>query len=93
MADIQQLKKDYPWIQTPLVIGAPMRLISLAELAVEVTKAGTRSLPNVVSNCTAVEPEHAYLSRIPISNPNRPSAPSTPSQAHHAIKLTSQQEV
>jgi len=40
MNDIQRLKKDYPWIQTPLVIGAPMRLIALADMAVEISKAG-----------------------------------------------------
>ncbi|PSN60592.1 inosine monophosphate dehydrogenase [Corynespora cassiicola Philippines] len=37
---IARLKEDYPWISTPLVIGAPMRLIALAELAVEISKAG-----------------------------------------------------
>ncbi|KAF1945410.1 oxidoreductase 2-nitropropane dioxygenase [Clathrospora elynae] len=40
MSDVQRLKQDYPWIQTPLVVGAPMRLIALADLAVEVSKAG-----------------------------------------------------
>lgn len=40
MDDIQRLKEDYPWIQTPLVVGAPMRLIALADMAVEVSKAG-----------------------------------------------------
>jgi nitronate monooxygenase len=38
--DIKRLKRDYPWIKTPLVVGAPMRLIALADLAVEITKAG-----------------------------------------------------
>ncbi|KAF2266400.1 inosine monophosphate dehydrogenase [Lojkania enalia] len=37
---IQRLKSDYPWIQTPLVVSAPMRLIALAELAVGVSGAG-----------------------------------------------------
>jgi hypothetical protein len=40
MDTAQKLKKDYPWIQTPLVVSAPMRLITLAESAVEVSKAG-----------------------------------------------------
>jgi len=40
MDDMQRLKEDYPWIQTPLVVGAPMRLIALADMAVEVSKAG-----------------------------------------------------
>ncbi|KAL8904703.1 MAG: hypothetical protein Q9207_003096 [Kuettlingeria erythrocarpa] len=34
------LKKDYPWAMDPIIIGAPMRLISLAPLAVAVSKAG-----------------------------------------------------
>jgi hypothetical protein len=41
MQNMQKLKKDYPWIQTPLVVGAPMRLIALADMAVEISKAGT----------------------------------------------------
>jgi hypothetical protein len=40
MTTIQNLKKDYPWIQTPLVVGAPMRLIALADMAVEISNAG-----------------------------------------------------
>ncbi|KAF1996097.1 inosine monophosphate dehydrogenase, partial [Amniculicola lignicola CBS 123094] len=40
MAGIRLLKKAYPWIKTPLVVGAPMRLISLADMAVEISKAG-----------------------------------------------------
>jgi hypothetical protein len=40
MENMQSLKKDYPWIQTPLVVGAPMRLIALADMAVEISKAG-----------------------------------------------------
>lgn len=41
MESIQKLKTEYPWIQTPLVVGAPMRLIALADLAVAISKAGT----------------------------------------------------
>jgi nitronate monooxygenase len=44
MTDIQTLKKDYPWIKTPLVVGAPMRLIALADMAVEISKAGMHGL-------------------------------------------------
>jgi len=40
MDPINKLKQDYPWIQTPLVVGAPMRLIALADMAVEISKAG-----------------------------------------------------
>lgn len=37
---LHRLKADYPWIHTPLIIGAPMRLIALPSLAVEISKAG-----------------------------------------------------
>ncbi|KAF2649593.1 oxidoreductase [Lophiostoma macrostomum CBS 122681] len=40
MDDIKRLKVHYPWIQTPLIVSAPMRLIALADMAVEVSKAG-----------------------------------------------------
>jgi nitronate monooxygenase len=43
MEDVQSLRGDYPWIQTPLVVGAPMRLIALADMAVEVPKAGKQN--------------------------------------------------
>jgi hypothetical protein len=44
MEGVQRLKTDYPWIRTPLVVGAPMRLIALADMAVEVSKAGMEHL-------------------------------------------------
>ncbi|KAI4283269.1 MAG: hypothetical protein L6R38_002267 [Xanthoria sp. 2 TBL-2021] len=34
------LQHDYPWVKAPIIIGAPMRLISLAPLAVAVSRAG-----------------------------------------------------
>lgn len=34
------LRKDYPWVKTPVIISAPMRLIALAPLAVAVSRAG-----------------------------------------------------
>ena len=34
------LNTDYPWTQAPLICGAPMRFISLAPLAVSVSRAG-----------------------------------------------------
>ncbi|GIZ49402.1 hypothetical protein CKM354_001243200 [Cercospora kikuchii] len=37
---MDQLKKDYPWTKAPLVCVAPMRLIALASLATEVSRAG-----------------------------------------------------
>jgi nitronate monooxygenase len=57
MTDIQRLKKDYPWIQTPLIVGAPMRLIALADMAVEISKAGMYS-PTMSSLSHATPPQH-----------------------------------
>ena len=37
---MDDLQHDYPWTKNPLVIGAPMRLIALAALATEISKAG-----------------------------------------------------
>ncbi|KAM3414888.1 hypothetical protein BST61_g10031 [Cercospora zeina] len=37
---MDRLKKDYPWTKSPLVCVAPMRLIALASLATEVSRAG-----------------------------------------------------
>ncbi|KAL8842504.1 MAG: hypothetical protein Q9176_002656 [Flavoplaca citrina] len=34
------LHNDYPWVKAPVIIGAPMRLISLAPLAVAISRAG-----------------------------------------------------
>jgi len=58
MNDLQRLKKDYPWIQTPLVIGAPMRLIALADMAAEISKAGTFTSSSRVWN---YEAQHVHL--------------------------------
>jgi nitronate monooxygenase len=37
---MDDLQRDYPWIHTPLVVGAPMRLIALSKLACEISNAG-----------------------------------------------------
>ena len=37
---MDELQRDYPWTKSPLVAGAPMRLISLANFATEISKAG-----------------------------------------------------
>ncbi|KXT00973.1 hypothetical protein AC578_8202 [Pseudocercospora eumusae] len=37
---MDRLKADYPWTKAPLVCGAPMRLIALASLATEISRAG-----------------------------------------------------
>ncbi|EME39556.1 hypothetical protein DOTSEDRAFT_75276 [Dothistroma septosporum NZE10] len=40
MEQVKQLKVDYPWTQAPLVSCGPMRLVALASLATEVSRAG-----------------------------------------------------
>lgn len=40
MEQIKRLQADYPWTKAPLVSCGPMRLIALADLAVEVSRAG-----------------------------------------------------
>ncbi|KAF7195994.1 Nitronate monooxygenase, partial [Pseudocercospora fuligena] len=37
---MDRLKADYPWTKAPLVCGGPMRLIALASLATEISRAG-----------------------------------------------------
>ncbi|KAI9760051.1 MAG: Vacuolar protein sorting-associated protein 8 [Chaenotheca gracillima] len=37
---VEALKRVYPWIKTPLIISAPMRLIAGPNLALEVSQAG-----------------------------------------------------
>ena len=39
-----KLLKTYQWVKAPLIASAPMRMIALAKLAVEVSKAGTMTL-------------------------------------------------
>jgi NAD(P)H-dependent flavin oxidoreductase YrpB (nitropropane dioxygenase family) len=61
MSNIAKLKQDYPWIRTPPVVGAPMRLIALADMAVEISKAGAHArIPSPLS-CAALKPlGHPY---------------------------------
>lgn len=47
---IQSLKAAYPWIKTPLVISAPMRLIALARMATEVTRAGKQARYSILAD-------------------------------------------
>jgi hypothetical protein len=79
MSQAQRLKSDYPWIQTPLIVGAPMRLIALADLAVEISKAGTRR-PFL----------HIHLSSIPSHIPS--SMYSTMTNAEQEVSASSAPE-
>lgn len=73
MQHIQRLKQDYPWIQTPLVVGAPMRLIALADLAVEISKAGSFSPASHATRDITVYLSH--LNADPTSDRHRLTQP------------------
>lgn len=69
MNNIQRLKKDYPWIQTPLVVGAPMRLIALADMAVEISKAGTSTLHLTTPHHVRSRAYHSFTLTPPNTSP------------------------
>ncbi|KAI5358855.1 putative nitronate monooxygenase, aldolase-type TIM barrel [Septoria linicola] len=52
---MDQLKKDYPWTKAPLVCVAPMRLIALASLATEVSRAGGLGFVGAGSDASTLE--------------------------------------
>lgn len=52
---MDQLKKDLPWTKAPLVCVAPMRLIALASLATEVSKAGGLGFIGAGSDASTLE--------------------------------------
>ena len=52
---MDQLKKDYPWTKAPLVCVAPMRLIALATLATEVSRAGGLGFIGAGSDASTLE--------------------------------------
>ena len=70
----QQLQKSYPWTSTPLIVGAPMRLISGPALAVAVSDAGglgfigpgsrPADLDNTLSNVKSLLGELPSTSRL-----------------------------
>ncbi|KAJ9663455.1 hypothetical protein H2201_005663 [Coniosporium apollinis] len=57
MSPENRLKEDYPWTQSPLIACAPMRLIALAPLAVEVSKAGGLGFIGAGNDVSMLEPE------------------------------------
>lgn len=52
------MTSDYPWTQKPLIVGAPMRLLALAPLAVEISAAGGLGFIGAGDNLDALD---AYL--------------------------------
>lgn len=52
-----RLHKDYPWTHSPLVVGAPMRLIALSKLACEISNAGGLGFIGAGSDASTLESE------------------------------------
>lgn len=57
MEPIKRLQTDYPWAKIPLVSCGPMRLIALADLAVEVSRAGGLGFIGAGSDASILEKE------------------------------------
>ncbi|KAM0721585.1 hypothetical protein Q7P37_002510 [Cladosporium fusiforme] len=51
------LHKQYPWTHSPLVVGAPMRLIALSKLACEISNAGGLGFIGAGSDASTLENE------------------------------------
>jgi nitronate monooxygenase len=54
---MDNLRRDYPWIQTPIVVGAPMRLVALSKLACEISNAGGLGFIGAGSDASTLEDE------------------------------------
>lgn len=54
---MDQLQRDYPWIHSPLVVGAPMRLIALSKLACEISNAGGLGFIGAGSDVSTLDSE------------------------------------
>ncbi|KAL1638500.1 hypothetical protein SLS58_008828 [Diplodia intermedia] len=67
----------FPWVQAPLIVGAPMRLIAFVPLAVEVSRAGGLGFIAAGSDTSMLEPNlrkaHQQLTTNPIprSDPHK----------------------
>ncbi|OJD31130.1 2-nitropropane dioxygenase [Diplodia corticola] len=63
-------RTGYPWAQAPLIVSAPMRLIALAPLAVQVSRAGGLGFIAAGSDTSILEPNlreaHQQLTADPI---------------------------
>lgn len=55
MADSHRLQKSYPWTLSPLIACAPMRLITLAPLAVAVSQAGGFGFLAAGTDCSSLD--------------------------------------
>lgn len=66
---MDNLQKDYPWTKAPLVAGAPMRLIALAAMATEISKAGGLGFVGAGSDVSEAEAILADVQRRTSSEP------------------------
>ncbi|KAL8694960.1 MAG: hypothetical protein Q9224_003473 [Gallowayella concinna] len=71
------LQQDYPWVQSPIIVGAPMRLISLAPLAVAVSKAGGIGFIGIGTDVNDLEAHLQEASRLIKEAPIKASIPTT----------------
>jgi nitronate monooxygenase len=62
------LQRDYPWIRTPTVACAPMRLIALANLAFEVSRAGGVGFIGAGSDVSSLDSELVKVKTLINSN-------------------------
>ena len=54
---MDDLQSDYSWTQSPLVVGAPMRLIALSKLACEISNAGGLGFIGAGSDVSTLDDE------------------------------------
>ncbi|KAL1393813.1 putative 2-nitropropane dioxygenase precursor [Phyllosticta capitalensis] len=69
---LARLKAAFPWIQTPLVVGAPMRLIATVPLTIEICRAGGIGFLGAGSDTSTLESDlrtiHAQFIERPPPN-------------------------
>ncbi|KAB2578514.1 FAR-17a/AIG1-like protein [Lasiodiplodia theobromae] len=70
-------RASYPWIQAPLIVSAPMRLIAFAPLAVEVSRAGGLGFIAAGSDTSTLEPSLREAHRRLTTDPIPRSSPHT----------------
>src|SRR4051794_40955623 len=63
-AQLQLLKRMYPWIKTPLIINAPMRIFAAPALATAVYHAGGSGSMAPGAHPSALEPLFAEAKRL-----------------------------
>ena len=66
---MDELQRDYPWTKPPLVACGPMRLIALAPLAFEVSKAGGLGFVGVGNDASNLGPILEEVKNLQASEP------------------------